>query len=374
MTMVSRVVEVNLTDSGGAFSLIYSIQKNLYSRGKKDVVFDYFSMGKFEKKEVVSDIERMGGKIFSANLRRNRLLGFMCLPKIFYKYCKENKIQTVHIHSDSAYILQAYSIPAKLAGVKNIIGHSHCAGMNGDYRKVKKILHGLLRPFIDKSVNVYLSCSDLATKWMYGNKLRNKAILLKNGVNISRFKFDERTRKKYRHDLGIENETIALAAVGDLGYQKNPIFICDVMKFLDGRYKLFFIGDGPCKKDVEKYVGENELVTNVIFLGRRNVSEVLNAMDIFVMPSRFEGLPVSGVEAQANGLPCLFSKHITKQVGILNSTFFMDIKSPLEWVDKIKSIELNVKGRDKLAELVKNNGFEIQDTADHLYEIYRSCK
>lgn len=137
---------------------------------------------------------------------------------------------------------------------------------------------------------------------------------------------------------------------------------------------MFFIGDGPCKKDVEKYVIENGLTTNVIFLGRRNVSEVLNAMDIFVMPSRFEGLPVSGVEAQANGLPCLFSAEITKQVGILKSSFFVDIKSPLEWADKIMSIELNVEGRDKLAELVQNNGFDIQDTADHLYEIYRSCK
>lgn len=372
--MSSRVTEVNLTDSGGAFSLIYSIQKNLYSRGKAEVVFDYFSMGKFEKEEVISDIEQMGGRIYSADLRHNRLLGFMCLPRKFYKYCKENKIETVHIHSDSAYILQAYSIPAKLAGVKNIIGHSHCAGMNGDYRKIKKILHGFLRPFIAKSVDVYLSCSDLATKWMYVSKLRNKAIFLKNGVNTSKFKFDEKIRKQYRHDFGIENETIALAAVGDLGYQKNPIFLCDVMKHLDGRYKLFFIGDGPCKKDVEKYVIENGLTTNVIFLGRRNVSEVLNAMDIFVMPSRFEGLPVSGVEAQANGLPCLFSAEITKQVGILKYSFFVDIKSPLEWADKIMSIELNVEGRDKLAELVQNNGFDIQDTADHLYEIYRSCK
>lgn len=146
------------------------------------------------------------------------------------------------------------------------------------------------------------------------------------------------------------------------------------MKQLDDRYKLFFIGDGPCKKDIEKYVIENGLTNNVILLGQKNVSEVLNAMDIFVMPSRFEGLPVSGVEAQANGLPCLFSTKITRQVGILRTSFFADIGSSLDWADKIKSIELNMKDRDKLAELVQNNGFDIQDTADHLYEIYRSCK
>jgi len=372
--MSSRVTEVNLTDSGGAFSLIYSIQKKLYSHGKTDVVFDYFSMGKFEKEEVISDIEQMGGRIYSADLRHNRLLGFICLPGTFYKYCKKNKIETVHIHSDSAYILQAYSITAKLAGVKNIIGHSHCAGMNGDYRKIKKILHVFLRFFITKSVNVYLSCSDLATKWMYVSELRNRVIFLKNGVNTSKFKFDEKTRKQYRLDLGIENKTIALAAVGDLGYQKNPIFICDVMKNLGDKYKLFFIGDGSCKRDVEKYVIKNGLTKSVIFLGRRNVSEMLNAMDIFVMPSRFEGLQVSGIEAQANGIPCFFSSKITKQVGILNSSFFLDIKSPLEWANKIKSIKLNIQGRDKLAELVQKSGFDIQDTADHLYEIYRRYK
>lgn len=371
---MSRVTEVNLTDSGGAFSLIYNIQKNLYDRGKSEVIFDYFSMGKFEKKEIISNIEKMGGEIYSADLRHNRLIGFIHLPIIFYKYCKKNKIETVHIHSDSAYILQAYSIPAKLAGVRNIIAHSHCAGMNGDYRKIKIIVHGLVRNFIDRSVNIYLSCSDLATKWMYANKLQEKAIFIKNGVDISKFRFDQKKRKQYRNDLNIKSEIIALATVGDFGYQKNPIFMCNVMKYLGDKYKLFFIGDGAHKDDVKKYVVENGLTTKVIFLGRKNVSEILNAMDIFVMPSRFEGLPVSGVEAQANGLPCLFSNEITKQVGILKSSFFYDIKSPLEWANKIKSIQLNIRDRTELFEVVKYNGFDIQDTADNLYDIYRSLK
>lgn len=372
--MASRITEVNLAGTGGAFSLIYSIQRNLYNRGLRDVIFDYFSMGKFEDNDIISDIEKMGGTIYSSDLRHNRLIGFMRLPRTFYKYCKDNGIETVHIHCESAFILQIYSIPAKMAGVKNIIGHSHCAGMNGDFRKIKKILHACFRPFIDRSVNRYLSCSDLATKWMYTSKLQDKVVFIKNGVDISKFEFDEEIRNRCRFELGIENGTIALATVGDLGFQKNPTFICDVMKLLDDEYKLFFIGDGPCKTNVQKYVKENGLETKVIFLGRRNISEILNAMDVFVMPSRFEGLPVSGVEAQANGLPCIFSTKITKQVGILKTSVFVDIRSTSDWANIIKSTAINTETRRNAADIVGNNGFDIKDTADHLYEIYRSCK
>lgn len=371
--MKSRVTEVNLTDSGGAFSLIYSIQKELYKCGRTDVVLDYFSMGKFENEAIVADIEQMGGKTYSADLRHNRLIGFIRVPTVFYKYCKENKVETVHIHGDSAYLLQMYSLPAKIAGVKNIIVHSHSTAMNGDYRRIKTAMHKFLRPFVSKSANRFLSCSDLATKWMYPKKMQSKAIILKNGVDISKFKFDEETREKYREKLGIDKDIIAVAVVGDMNYQKNPMFICDVMKYLEDKYKLFFIGDGSCREKVENYVIQNGLSGKVVFLGRRKVSEVLNAMDIFAMPSRFEGLPVSGVEAQTNGLPCIFASTITKQVGILNTAHFVDIESPKRWADTIKSIELSVNNRDAAAKLVKENGFDIHDTAECLYRIYRSC-
>lgn len=371
--MKSRVTEANLTDSGGAFSLIYSIQKELYKCGKTDVLLDYFSMGKFENEKVIADIEQMGGKIYSADLRHNRLIGFIRTPMVFYKYCKENKVETVHIHGDSAYLLQMYSVPAKLAGVKNIIVHSHSTAMNGNYRRIKTAMHKFFRPFISKSANRFLSCSDLATKWMYPEKMQSKAVLLKNGVDISKFKFDEEMRKRHREKLGIDKETIAMAVVGDMNYQKNPMFICDVMKYLEDKYKLFFIGDGPCRKKVENYVIQNRLSGKVVFLGRRNVSELLNAMDVFVMPSRFEGLPVSGVEAQTNGLPCLFASTITKQAGILNTACFVDIESPKKWADAIKHIKLSVNNRDTAARLVKENGFDIHDTAECLYRVYRSC-
>lgn len=370
-TGIMRVTEVNLTDSGGAFSLIYAIQNSLYSRGKTDVIFDYFSMGKFEKKNVTEKIEKMGGKIHSADLRHNRILGFIRLPRLFYKYCKENNVEVVHIHSDSAFILQIYSIPAKLAGVPNIIAHSHCSGMNGDYRIIKKMVHVILRPFVGFSANVFLSCSDLATKWLYKNELQSKTIFLKNGVDIEKFKFSQVKRIAYRNELGLKSETIALGVVGDMGFQKNPLFICDVMKILENKYKLFFVGDGPCKKDVEEYVKNNKLEDKIVFLGRRNVSDILNALDVFVMPSKFEGLPVSGVEAQTNGLPCVFSTKITKQVGILNSSVFESIDSVEDWSKAIKSLKINTNERCYASEIVAKAGFDIGDTADHLYKIYK---
>lgn len=372
--MPLHVTEVNLTDFGGAFSLIYSIQKNLYNRGFDDVVFDYFSMGKFQNPGNISDIEKMGGKIFSADLRRNRLLGFLKTPRLFYRYCKDNNVQTVHIHSDSAYILQIYSIPAKLAGVKHIIAHSHCANMNGDYRRLKRGVHFAVRPFICFSANKYLSCSDLATRWMYVGKLKKQAFFLKNGVNTKTFLFDSEKRSSIRKEYQIDNETVALVTVGDFSFQKNPFFLCDVMKQLSGKYKLFFIGDGPCRTEVEKYVYENRLQKKIEFVGRQNVSDFLNAMDIFLMPSNFEGLPVSGVEAQANGLPCIFSTKVTRQVKILDSTIFVNIDSADGWARSIQSLATENESRIIGTNKVKRAGFDIMDVSDNLYKIYRSMK
>ena len=196
-----------------------------------------------------------------------------------------------------------------------------------------------------KCANVFLSCSDLATKWIYPKKYAKQVLFIKNGVECQKFAFSASERERVRSNLNLPPDKILLGMVGDMSYQKNPEFILAVMDVLykkSSSYYLLFLGDGADRIEVEKAVSDKEYRDNVVFFGRTNkVASVLSAMDIYVMPSRFEGLPVSGVEAQVNGLPSILSDKITKYVKILDECYFIGIEEDDvdRWVDAIREIK-----------------------------------
>lgn len=359
-----RVLQVNLDGEGGAFSLIYQLQKKLIS----GYVFDFYWMGKFHKNKYVDSLKESGSKFFEANIRKNRLLGHLLTPFLFYKFLKVNHYDIVHINADTAFKLLIYAKPAKKAGCKKVIIHSHSSGINGSFKILKYLLHYLSKPFLLKSSDVYLTCSNLASKWMFKNSKR-QALMIKNGIDIEQYSFSNELRKIYREKLKANNK-IVVGMVGNLSYQKNPEFLIKIIpSFPKDKYLFVFIGDGGNKIKVEKLVNENGMTEQVVFLGQiSNVNKVLNAFDIYVMPSRFEGFPVSGVEAQANGLKCIFSEKITKEIKLLPTTEFASIDNEKIWEDKIKNAEF--PNRTLGASIVSSLGFDINDSACKLKKIY----
>lgn len=364
--MKKRVLQVNLDGTGGAFSLIYEIQKQL----KKDYVFDYYWMGKFVKTPKLKELNSLGSKIYEGNLRRNKILGHILLPFCFYKFLKKHPYSIVHINADLAYKELLYALPAKKAGVKKIIIHSHSSGVNGSHKLIKLYLHKLCKPFLKKNGDVFLTCSKLASKWMFNDN--EKAITLNNGVDLQQFQYKLNIRNKIRDKLNINN--ILIGTVGNLSYQKNPEFLVRLIKQLDKKYKLIFVGDGPNRKKIEKYAKQEGVFDRCIFYGNsNNVAYLLNAMDIFIMPSRFEGLPVSAVEAQATGLPCCFSKKITREVALTNSCYFLSTDDVKKWVQIIRKITPYSSAQRKNAtKILKNKKFDIRDCAKKLDCIYKS--
>lgn len=369
---MQHILQVNLEDSGGAFSLMFQVQKQLADK----TIFDYFSMSSFKSEDVVEAIKKYGGQIYCAELRKNRLLGHLLLPFKFYKFLKKSDYAIIHIHADTAWKICLYAIPAKIIKTERVIIHSHSGGINGDYRKVKIFAHKIMKRFIPYVATEYCTCSRKATLWMYGDNPQYPVIWIKNGVDTDRFKFSESARKEIRKKLNIEDETLVIGTVGDLSYSKNPEYLIRIMRELknatENKYKLIYIGSGNNDKSVRMYANEMEVVNDVIFYGKTdNVQKVLCALDIYVMPSRFEGLPVSVIEAQANGLPCILSSEITTEVGLSENTQFIRLAESIDnWVKSIQKMSQENRCRENGEILVRNHGFDIHQTAEMIYQIY----
>lgn len=370
--MKKKILQVNLDGTGGAFSLIYQLQLQL----KDEFVFDYYWMGNFIQTSKSDKLKKIGSKIYEDNLRRHKIIGHILLPWHFYTFLKKHKYDVIHINADLAYKELLYALPAKKAGVKKIIIHSHSSGVNGKYRILKYILHKLCRPFLNKYGDVFLTCSKVASKWMYNDE--NKGIMINNGVNLNEYKFNSNIRKEFRRKLNISDTLIG--TVGNLSYQKNPEFLIQLLEKLNRKnkkYTLIFIGDGDNRNKVEEYATKLGVYNDCIFYGNTNkVKDILNALDIFVMPSRFEGLPVSAVEAQANGLVCIFSNNITKEVKLLPTTIMLSINEGITpWIEIIQRLmsKINIiKNRNEASKILKKEGFDIEDSAKLLKKIYNN--
>lgn len=369
-TEIRRIAQVNLNDSGGAFSLMFQIGQELQGQ----FVFDYYTIMPFMKQEIVGKIQEMGGKIIE-DTASTRFLAHLKLPFAFYRRMKKASYDVIHIHSDMAWKLALYAIPARIAGVKKIIVHSHSSGINGDHRGIKKVCHLLMKPILPCFADVMCSCSELATAWMYPKRYHNQVHFIKNGVKTENYRYSEQDRNTIRKRLGINEGEILIGCTGNLSFQKNPEYLIMVVSILcqkDSRYKLLFIGDGADASRIKALAKEQPKQENILFCGNAtNVGALLSALDIFALPSRFEGFPVSAVEAQVSGLPCVLSDRITHGVAFRRDCVFWSInEAPEEWARKLFNIRINTNEREKAYLEALQQGFDISQTAVTVSKLY----
>lgn len=303
-----RILQANLNNQGGAFSVAYEAQKEL----QNDYVFDYYSADDFVKNDIYNHLIDMGSKCVGKLECKNRFLKQYEIFKSFYKYLCENDYNIVHIHADTAWKISIYYLAAKKAGINRIVVHSHSSGINGHHKVINYLLHLLSKPIL-KSAQYKCACSKIAAKWMF-NTDKNVSII-RNGVDIEKFKFNQTARNNLRIKLGL-SEKIIIGSVSDFSPQKNPKFIYKLVKSFqnDERYIFLFVGNRPKQCDLKKIIDKDRSIHNVIFAGAvTNVADYLSAMDIFILPSRFEGLPMCALEAQVNGLLTIISDKVTDE-------------------------------------------------------------
>lgn len=233
-----------------------------------------------------------------------------------------------------------------------------------------------LRPFSKKYATDYFACSELAGRWLFGDKTfeQGKVTIINNAIDLSKFKYDEKIRKEKRKELNINDDTLVVGHIGRFVAQKNHTFLIDVFNELHKKEKnsiLLLIGQGPLMDEVKQKVETLGISESVKFLGQRDdVNELYQVFDVFLLPSLYEGLPVVGVEAQATGNLCILSNSMTQETKILDTTKFisLDMKTE-EWVSIILDNYSKFKKHDTTDEITKNN-FNIKKETSELENKY----
>lgn len=275
--------------------------------------------------------------------------------------------KVIHMHSSSKNFMVLKM--AKKYGIQVRIAHSHNIGFQSK-NKLKIWIGNIFKKPLKKYATHYFACSKLAGKWLFGEA---DVKIIHNAVDYGKFKFNESRRNELRKELELEDKLV-IGNVGRFTNQKNHTFLIDIFKEIHKQNKnavLMLVGIGEKEQEIRNKVESFGLAEYVKFMGFcNNTNELFWAMDVFLMPSLYEGLPVVGVEAQCTGLPCFMSKDvITDEVKIAENVKFIGLeKSAKEWAEIILNSDLS--RRDTYEEL-KNAGYFIEQTVEELEKFYR---
>lgn len=254
-----------------------------------------------------------------------------------------------------------YKIPVRIV-------HSHNSSCDGLHTN---ILHRINRYFLRSLCTDNFACSTFAAKFFFPH---SRSVIIKNGIDVAKYVFDETVREKMRKELGIAPNDYVIGHIGRFVEVKNHKFLIDVFKKLQesvSESKLLLVGIGELMDNTKKLVHDSGLDNRVLFLGQRNdVNRLMQAMDAFVMPSLYEGLPFVLVEAQAASLPCIISSTINRDAKISPLVTFEELSGgSSKWARKIIEIRNNYI-RTNMEYSVIESGFSIRDTVSYLESVY----
>lgn len=359
-----RILQVGMTSNyGGLESFVMNVYRNI---DRSKIQFDFLTLHDTEI-AYQDEILKMGGRIYPILYKRREFLKrYMSLPYSFFK--KHPEIKGVHLHRTNLIDIDILVV-AKQCNIPIRIIHSHSTGYMFPVKKPIKLVEKWNRKNISRIATHFLACSKEAGEWMFDN---NPFKVIPNAIDVNKFKYNHNTRVRIREEYGIKDQNV----VGHIGYftdVKNHTFIIDVFNLYHKRNPnsiLVLIGDGPLKKNIIQKVSELSLLDSVIFTGiSQNVHELLQILDVFIFPSKFEGFGISVVEAQAAGLPCLLSEKVTREVSLTNQVKYLPINDPVIWANELNATPLN-GDREKSFEKIRLAGFDIKTMADEIEIFY----
>ncbi|AQR54318.1 hypothetical protein BTJ08_03900 [Lactobacillus delbrueckii subsp. bulgaricus] len=356
-----KVLMVGMTSGvGGVETFMTNINRYIdHSKFKMDFLVHQQIAEKY-----VNDIENTEARIFTVPGVKEGVLTFL---KELFSFYRKHDYDIVHLNECSADFF-IYCLPLLFNRKTKLIVHSH----NGSTSQ--KSIHVFLRLVQNKRANEKWSCSDEATKWMYKND--KDVTVIRNGIDVQNYLFSTEIRKSVRNELGIENKVV-VGSVARFEKQKNHKKIIDVFNEYHKGNKnsiLLLVGKGSLRKKVEEYVKRLNLQDVVMFLGVRNdINQLLMAMDVFIMPSLYEGLPFVAVEAQAASLPILISDTVSKEVYItdLVHTVGLDVSDDI-WAKQIDLVYKTEEERATVAyqKQLDSAGYNIRTVCKQVEELY----
>lgn len=356
-----RILQVvTIMNRGGLETMLMNYYRQM---DRTKIQFD-FIVHRNQEGHYDKEIMKLGGKIYRmAQIKPGNYRFYFKQLEEFFCLHPEYKVVHSHINENSSFVLNA----AKKAGIPCRIAHSHLSDLGIDF-KLPFRLYARYR--MKDNPTHYFACSQNAGKWLFGKQNKNVKIL-PNAVNTEEFKYSERMRTKIKEELGIKDGLI-IGHIGRFNKQKNHDFLIKIFKEVQQKSPkavLLMIGDGDLRKAIEKKAANLGLTANVKFLGvRGDISDVMQAMDVFLFPSRFEGLPVVLVEAQAAGLKCIVSDAVTKECDVTGSVTFISLRqSPKYWADQILHSALE---RTDTAAVLNKEGYDSAVMAHWLAGFY----
>lgn len=290
----------------------------------------------------IKECEQYGISLVRMPARRENPI---CFYLSLFKQLRKNRYDIVHVHGNSAMITPELLL-AWLCGIKHRIAHSH----NSTCDNIKA--HKILLPLFDTLYTDGFACSILAGEWLFRNK---KFTVIHNGFEVEKFRFDEEKRKNLREKYGLE-DSFVIGNVARFNNQKNHPFLLKVFESIakqNNKAKLVLLGTGPNLESVKKEISCSEFKDRILYLGETStVNDYYNMMDVFVLPSKHEGLGIVFVEAQINGLPVITSDQVPREVDIGQVANFLSLDASVEeWAEAI----LRVKPVNRTEFYVKNS-------------------
>ncbi len=354
---INRIAQVVGKMEGGVGMCILNYYRNI---DRTRYQFDFYT---YAPSQYDAEIRAMGGNVYYIS----NFIKVYKASSEFYRYIKDKHYYAVHANLTTLNVF-----PLRVAyrcGVKNRICHAHSTTYSSEPTAIVK---NILKKFCVKYATVKIACSELASRWMYGILDRDVTII-PNAIDVEKFKRSADLRSAMRSKMGLTSNFV-VGTVGRLCYQKNHMYLLDVFSAIlvrDKSAKLIIIGDGVARNKLEKKIAKLKLNDSVILINQVEcINKYYTIFDVFVLPSRYEGLPLVGIEAQCMGVPCIFSDEITKEVDISNQSAFIGIlnRNILEWVSGIEACKNRSLSR------FSSTRYDIKKTASALQSVYDNLR
>ena len=349
---------VQRMEAGGTQAFLMNLYRNI---DRSKVQFD-FLVEYLDREFYDEEIEKLGGKIYYTNFRRT--LNVFEFKRQLDSILKERKYKIIHIHATA--IGKVCCNVAKKNNIPTIIAHTHNNGAVKDWKYYpKKFLRWIYR----KGPTDFFACSEEAGKYTFGSK---NVRVIKNAIDTSKYIEAKESRSAKREELGIDKNDFVIGNIGRLHHQKNQLFLLDIfaeIKKKKNNAKLLMVGNGPLKESILKKAKELKIEDNLFLLSnRKDIPEFLSTMDVFVLPSLFEGLGIVAIEAQAAGLPVILSSGVSKEAKISNSVTYLDLnEGAAKWADCILVAK---KPKTSSIEMLQKAGYDMKTNASFIQAFY----
>ena len=319
-------------------------------------------MIKLGSKKIVASVDNIRFKVLRGIIR----------PFVIRKVCKQNNVKILHFNGGTPTGF-FHMFGAKLGGVKWITFHSHSGGFDNK-EFLKRIANRICRPLLKFVVSDYWACSTLAAEYSFPKRVfkNNAYYYFPNAIDLEKYKYNSNERQIIRKKLNVQ-ERFVVGHAGRFEYPKNHEFLIDIFEKIyekNNKAILLLFGNGSLEDEIKSIVSKKNMEDCVRFCGLSyEMEKMYQAMDVLLMPSHFEGLPVAGVEAQASGLPVIFSDVITREVAVSPYVEYVSLdETANDWADKTLKYE-GISRKDYCKELAEK-GFDKKDMVEKFQSYY----